>query len=55
MDEVRAMFETNVFGVMMVTQEFLNLLIGSGDGLIVNIGLFRPCIAEQLFYKRILL
>ncbi|KIJ51328.1 hypothetical protein M422DRAFT_244506 [Sphaerobolus stellatus SS14] len=38
MDEIKAMFDVNVFGVMMVTQEFLNLLIASGDGRIVNIG-----------------
>jgi len=37
MDEVRALFETNVFGVMTITQEFINLLIAS-EGLIVNIG-----------------
>ena len=38
MDEIRAMFEVNVFAVMMVTQELLSLLIASGDGRIVNIG-----------------
>lgn len=38
MQQVRALFETNVFGVMMMIQEFLPLLIASGDGRIVNIG-----------------
>ncbi|KAF8583836.1 NAD(P)-binding protein [Ramaria rubella] len=36
--EVKAMFEINVFGVMMMVQEFVHLLIASGDGRIVNIG-----------------
>ncbi|KAF8526035.1 NAD(P)-binding protein [Hysterangium stoloniferum] len=38
MDRVRAMFDVNVFGVMMVTQEFIKLLVAGGDGRIVNIG-----------------
>jgi len=38
MDEVKGMFEVNVFGVMRMVQEFATLLIASGDGRIVNIG-----------------
>jgi 1-acylglycerone phosphate reductase len=38
MDEVKAMFDINVFGVMRMVQEFAPLLITSGDGRIVNIG-----------------
>ncbi|KAJ7858694.1 NAD(P)-binding protein [Mycena olivaceomarginata] len=37
-DEVKDMFEVNVFGVMRMVQEFAPLLIASGDGRIVNIG-----------------
>ncbi|KAF7369808.1 Arabinanase/levansucrase/invertase superfamily protein [Mycena venus] len=37
-DEVKAMFEVNVFGVIRMVQEFAPLLIASGDGRIVNIG-----------------
>jgi len=48
MDEVRDLFETNVFDVMSVTQEFLKLLITS-EGLIVNIGKFH--ILALLFFK----
>ena len=38
MDEVRNLFAVNIFGVMELTQAFLNLLIASGNGRIVNIG-----------------
>ncbi|KAJ7607360.1 NAD(P)-binding protein [Roridomyces roridus] len=38
MDEVKAVFDVNVFGVMSMVQEFAPLLIASGDGRIVNIG-----------------
>ncbi|KAJ7699302.1 NAD(P)-binding protein [Mycena rosella] len=38
LDEVKEMFEVNVFGVMRMVQEFVPLLIASGDGRIVNIG-----------------
>ncbi|KAJ7730252.1 NAD-P-binding protein [Mycena maculata] len=37
-DEVKNVFEVNVFGVMRMVQEFAALLIASGDGRIVNIG-----------------
>lgn len=37
-EEVKAMFDTNIFGVMRVTQTFIPLLIASGFGRIVNIG-----------------
>ncbi|KAJ7454966.1 NAD(P)-binding protein [Mycena galericulata] len=37
-DEVKDVFEVNVFGVMRMVQEFAPLLIASGDGRIVNIG-----------------
>ncbi|KAJ7938472.1 NAD(P)-binding protein [Mycena leptocephala] len=37
-DEVKGMFEVNLFGVMRMVQEFAPLLIASGDGRIVNIG-----------------
>ncbi|KAJ7756343.1 NAD(P)-binding protein [Mycena metata] len=37
-DEVKAMFEVNLFGVMRMVQEFAPLLIASGSGRIVNIG-----------------
>ncbi|KAJ7092464.1 NAD(P)-binding protein [Mycena belliarum] len=37
-DEVKEMFEVNLFGVMRMVQEFSSLLIASGDGRIVNIG-----------------
>jgi len=38
MDEVRAMFDINVFAVFTMVQEFVNLLIASGEGCIVNVG-----------------
>ncbi|KAJ7607363.1 NAD(P)-binding protein [Roridomyces roridus] len=38
MDEVKQLYEVNVFGVMRMVQEFAPLLIASGDGRIVNIG-----------------
>lgn len=38
MDEVRNVFETNVFGPMMMVKEFLPLLVASRNGCIVNIG-----------------
>jgi NAD(P)-dependent dehydrogenase (short-subunit alcohol dehydrogenase family) len=38
MDEVRAMFDINLFGAMAMVQAFVSLLIESGDGCIVNIG-----------------
>ncbi|KAJ6578783.1 NAD(P)-binding protein [Mycena vulgaris] len=38
LDEVKDMFEVNIFGVMRMVQEFAALLIASGDGRIVNIG-----------------
>ncbi|KAJ7457029.1 NAD-P-binding protein [Mycena latifolia] len=37
-DEVKGVFEVNLFGVMRMVQEFVPLLISSGDGRIVNIG-----------------
>jgi NAD(P)-dependent dehydrogenase (short-subunit alcohol dehydrogenase family) len=37
LDEVRAVFETNVFGVIAVTQAFLPLLRGAPAGRIVNV------------------
>ncbi|KAJ7457014.1 NAD(P)-binding protein [Mycena latifolia] len=37
-DEVKGVFEVNLFGVMRMVQEFAPLLIASGDGRIVNIG-----------------
>ncbi|KAJ6463548.1 NAD(P)-binding protein [Mycena sanguinolenta] len=37
-DEVKGMFEVNIFGVMRMVQEFAPLLIASGDGRVVNIG-----------------
>ncbi|KAK7055539.1 Arabinanase/levansucrase/invertase superfamily protein [Favolaschia claudopus] len=37
-EEVQAMFDINIFGVMRMVQEFTPLLIASGDGRIVNIG-----------------
>ncbi|KDQ15686.1 hypothetical protein BOTBODRAFT_54565 [Botryobasidium botryosum FD-172 SS1] len=36
--EVKALFDVNVFGVMAMVQEFVHLLINSGDARIVNIG-----------------
>lgn len=38
LDEVRAVFETNVFGVMAVTQAMLSLLREAPAGRIVNLG-----------------
>lgn len=38
MAEVKATFDTNVFGAMRMVQTFLSLLIASGDGMIINIG-----------------
>ncbi|KZS88119.1 NAD(P)-binding protein [Sistotremastrum niveocremeum HHB9708] len=38
MSAVRDLYETNVFGVMAVTQAFIPLLIASGHGKIINIG-----------------
>lgn len=38
MDEVRKLYEVNVFGVMAMCQTFIPLLIASGDGCIINIG-----------------
>ncbi|GJJ08453.1 hypothetical protein Clacol_002671 [Clathrus columnatus] len=38
MQQVRSMFETNVFGPMTMVQQFIPFLIAGGDGLIVNIG-----------------
>ncbi|KZT40460.1 NAD(P)-binding protein [Sistotremastrum suecicum HHB10207 ss-3] len=38
MSAVRDLYETNVFGVMAVTQAFVPLLIASGHGKIINIG-----------------
>ena len=37
LDDARACFETNVFGVIAITQSFISLLIAS-KGLIINIG-----------------
>ena len=37
-DKWRAMFELNVLGVLRMTRALLPKLIGSGDGLIVNLG-----------------
>lgn len=37
-DHVKGMFDINVFGVMRMVQEFVPLLIASGNGRIVNIG-----------------
>ncbi|KAJ7146208.1 NAD(P)-binding protein [Mycena epipterygia] len=37
-DEVKALFEVNLFGIMRMVQEFAPLLIAGGDGRIVNIG-----------------
>jgi 1-acylglycerone phosphate reductase len=38
LDDVRLMFETNVFGIMRINQEFFPLLLLSSDACIVNIG-----------------
>jgi len=38
MDKVRDLFAVNVFGVMAMTKEFVNLLIASGNGCVVNMG-----------------
>ncbi|EMD33952.1 hypothetical protein CERSUDRAFT_86728 [Gelatoporia subvermispora B] len=38
MSDVRALFEVNVFAVMTMVQEFVPLLIASGDGRILQIG-----------------
>jgi len=38
LDQVKSMFDVNVFAVMCMVQEFINLLITSGDARIVNIG-----------------
>ncbi|EEB98871.1 hypothetical protein MPER_01546 [Moniliophthora perniciosa FA553] len=38
MDAVRSLFEVNIFGPMVMVQEFVHLLIASGHGCIVNIG-----------------
>ncbi|KAF7297352.1 Arabinanase/levansucrase/invertase superfamily protein [Mycena indigotica] len=38
MSDVHEVFDTNLFGVMRMVQEFVPLLIASGDGRIVNIG-----------------
>lgn len=38
MEEVRRLYETNVFGVMAMVKEFVPLLIASGDGCVVNVG-----------------
>lgn len=38
MDDVTALFDTNLFGVMRMVKEFVHPLIASGDGRIVNIG-----------------
>jgi NADP-dependent 3-hydroxy acid dehydrogenase YdfG len=37
-DDWRRMYEVNVIGVMQVTRALLPALIGSGDGVIVNVG-----------------
>lgn len=38
MEDIRKMFETNVFGMMSMVQEFLPLLVLSNDACIVNVG-----------------
>lgn len=38
MDQARAMFETNVFGLMSMVQEFISLLLLSEQACIVNVG-----------------
>jgi len=38
LSETRKMFETNVFGMMAMVQEFMPLLMLSSDACIVNIG-----------------
>ncbi|KAH8092682.1 hypothetical protein BXZ70DRAFT_453448 [Cristinia sonorae] len=38
MDEVRKLFEVNVFAVMAMTKAFLPLLVASGDARILNVG-----------------
>lgn len=38
MDDVRAVFEVNVFAPISMVQQFAELLIASGDGRIVDIG-----------------
>ncbi|PVF95767.1 NAD(P)-binding protein [Serendipita vermifera] len=38
LEDIRMMFETNVFGIMRIVQEFFPLLILSSDACIVNIG-----------------
>ncbi|KAJ7054717.1 NAD(P)-binding protein [Mycena amicta] len=38
MNDVHDVFEINLFGVMRMVQEFIPLLVASGDGRIVNIG-----------------
>jgi 1-acylglycerone phosphate reductase len=40
LSETKQMFETNVFGVMAMVQEFMPLLMLSQDASIVNIGSF---------------
>lgn len=48
MDEVKTMFDINLFGAMTMVQEFIKLLIASGDGRIVNIG--EQYITPRLFF-----
>ncbi|KAH8092685.1 hypothetical protein BXZ70DRAFT_453327 [Cristinia sonorae] len=38
MDEVRKLYEVNVFAVMAMTKAFIPLLIASGDGCVINVG-----------------
>lgn len=38
MDDVRSVFEANVYSVMLMCKEFVPLLIASGNGMIVNVG-----------------
>lgn len=37
-EEVRSLYEVNVFGVMRMCKAFIHLLIASGDGKIINHG-----------------
>ncbi|HEX7666555.1 MAG TPA: SDR family oxidoreductase [Polyangiaceae bacterium] len=48
LDDMRAVYEVNVFGAMRVTQAFVPLLRKSGQGRIVNMSSSLGSIAEQL-------
>lgn len=46
MREVKSMFDVNLFGVMSMVQEFVHLLIASGDARVVNIGSFTGAVVS---------